>query len=73
MNILINSTSTNFGPAGQWVYINGEGFVIDGTTVLLNDQPVENLKVYHEGLIAFSNMNGSRNLNTFKLIKTIKP
>jgi len=54
MNIVINSTSTNFGPAGQWVYINGEGFVIDDTTVLLNDQPVENLKVYHEGLIAFS-------------------
>lgn len=27
----------------------------------------------NQGLIAFSNMNGSRNLNTFKLIKTIKP
>jgi hypothetical protein len=54
MTILINSVSTTFGPPGQWIYINGEGFVIDGTTVLLNDQSVENLLIYNEKLIGFS-------------------
>ena len=52
--IIINSTSTTFGPVGQWVYINGEGFVIDGTTVLLDNQPVENLLIYSEFLLGFS-------------------
>jgi len=52
--ILINSTSTTFGPPGQWIYVNGEGFVIDGTTVLLDNQPVENLLIYNEFLLGFS-------------------
>jgi hypothetical protein len=54
MTILINSTSTTFGPPGQWIYVNGDGFVIDGTTVLLNDQPVENLLIYSDLLMGFS-------------------
>ena len=54
MTILINSTSTPFGPPGQWIYINGEGFVLDGTSVLLDTTPVENLVIYNEFLLGFS-------------------
>jgi|688.fasta_scaffold611225_2 hypothetical protein len=54
MAILINSTSTTFGPPGQWIYVNGEGFTTDSTIVLLDNQSVENLNVYNEHLIGFS-------------------
>ena len=54
MTILINSTSTPFGPPGQWIYVNGEGFVLDGTFMLLDTTPVENLVIYNEFLLGFS-------------------
>ena len=54
MNIYINSVSTTFGPVGQWRYLNGERFIDNATTVLLDNQPVENLHIYNEGLIGFS-------------------
>lgn len=54
MNIYINAVSTIFGPPGQWIYINGEIFVLDGTTVLLDNTPVENLVIYNEFLLGFS-------------------
>ena len=41
---LINKSSTTFGPIGQWVYINGALFDSQ-TTVLLDDIPVEDLKI----------------------------
>ena len=50
---LINKSSTTFGPIGQWVYINGALFDSQ-TTVLLDDILVEDLKIYHDGLLGFS-------------------
>lgn len=51
---LINKASTNFGPIGQWVYINGALFDTDQTTVYLDNIIVEDLKIYHDGLLGFS-------------------
>ena len=50
---LINKSSTTFGPKGQWVYVNGS-FFDQQTTVFLDGIIVENLMIYHDGLLGFS-------------------
>jgi len=53
MTPTINGFSTNFGPAGQWVYINGFEFIDGKTSVLIDDQPVDSLTVFNYKLLGF--------------------
>jgi hypothetical protein len=53
MTPIINGFSTNFGPAGQWVYINGFEFIDGKTSVLIDDQPVDSLTVFSDILLGF--------------------
>lgn len=50
---IINGFSTNFGPAGQWVYINGFEFIDGKTSVFIDDQTVDSLTVFSDVLLGF--------------------
>ena len=53
MTPIINGFSTNFGPPGQWVYINGFEFINDKTSVFIDGQPVDSLTIFSDILLGF--------------------
>lgn len=43
---------TNINTPVRWVFINGEGYLVDSTLTLLHQQPFEGVGIYSDGLIA---------------------